>query len=221
MLHYFRNNRGLPADPVAGFTLVELMVSLAIVSVILTVVVSNQSTYTDGAALMGLADEISSSVSQAQAYGIGVKEFSPGSGEFDASYGLAFSLLSSDSNTAYLSFADRDPIGPALPNQSYDGDWSCPVGGSSECLGKVDISRGNYIESLCVVRSSGADNCSVARRVDISFARPDTETQLIFFNTSGGQFNPPNMIGAKIVLQSPGGSTRSVTVYSTGQISVQ
>ena len=192
----------------------ELLVSIAIVSVILTVVVSSQSTYNDEAALVNLADEISSTVSQAQAYGTGVREFSPASGEFSASYGLTFSLLASGSNKAYLSFADRNG------NKVYDGDWSCPVGGTSECREKVPITRGNYIESLCVVRTSGADICEVGR-VDISFARPSTEAQILFFNLGGASFTPAGIKGAKIMLKSPGGLSRSVTVYKTGQISVQ
>ena len=216
MSHYFRHNHGLPERLFgrAGFTLMELLVSIAIVSIILTVVVSNQSTYTDGTALTNLADEISSTISQAQAYGIGVKEFSSSSSEFSASFGLTFSLLGSGSASDYLSFADRNS------NKIYDGDWSCPLGGASECLGKVNITRNNFIESLCVVRTSGADICEVGR-VDISFARPSTEAQLLFFNLGGASFTPAGIKGAKIMLKSPGGLSRSVTVYKTGQISVQ
>lgn len=196
-----------------GFTLVELLVSIGIVFVILTVIVSNQSTYTDGAALANLADEISLTISQAQAYGVGVKEFSTGTSEFNASYGLAFSLLGSGSNSAYISFADRNS------SKSYDGTWSCPIGGTSECLGKINISRGNYIESLCSV--SATDDCSIGR-VDVSFTRPNTEAQISFFNTSGASIPPSSSVtGAKIKLKSPKGTGRTVTVYKTGQISVQ
>ena len=197
-----------------GLTLIELLVSISIISVILTVIILNQSTYVDSIALSNLADEISSTISQAQAYGVGVKEFSPGLSEFSASYGLTFSLLGSGSASDYLSFTDRNS------NKIYDGDWSCPVGGTSECREKVPITRGNYIESLCVVRTSGADICEVGR-VDISFARPSTEAQMLFFNLGGESFNPANIKGAKIVLRSPGGLARSVVVYSTGQVSVQ
>ncbi|MBI2087083.1 MAG: prepilin-type N-terminal cleavage/methylation domain-containing protein [Candidatus Zambryskibacteria bacterium] len=214
MLHYFRNNRGLPRALSRGFTILELLVSIGIVAVILTVVVSNQSTYTENAALSNLADEISLTISQAQAYGIGVKEFSPGTSEFSASYGLAFSLLGSGSSGAYLTFADRNG------NGIYDGSWACPVGGSSECIEKVNISRGNYINSLCIVRSSGGDLCNVGR-IDVSFVRPDTKARLVFFDTGGGSINPSGAIGAKIVLKSPGGaSSKSVNVYNTGQVSV-
>lgn len=222
MSHCSKHNSGFTPTPKIfgvssqgerGFTLTELLVSISIVSIILAVLVSSQSTYTDGAALSNLADDISATISQAQAYGIGAKEFSPGSGEFDASFGLTFSLLGSGSNTAYLSFADRNG------NEIYDGDWSCPTGGASECLERINISRGNYIEELCVV-TAGTEVCPI-ERADISFARPSTEAQLKFFNNGGNPFNPAGIRGAKIMLRSPGGSSRSVTVYKTGQVSVQ
>ena len=206
MLSHSRNNK--------GFTLVELVVSIAIMTVILTVVILNQSTYNDGIALTNLADEISLSISQAQAYGVGVKEFSTGSGEFSASYGLAFSLLASGSNSAYIYFADRNG------NSLYDGNWTCPIGGASECLGKVNISRGNYISSMCIVLTSGSDLCDVGR-VDISFTRPSTEANMLFFDTSGQAYNPGSIKGAKITVMSPKGLSRSIIIYLTGQISVQ
>ncbi len=213
MSYHSRNNHSLSAGPVAGFTLIELLVSIAIVSVILTIIVSNQSTYTDNAALSNLSDQIGLTLSQAQAYGIGVRELFPGSSDFSASYGLVFSLLDSGSDSVYLSFADRNG------NKLYDGDWSCPTGGISECIEKTDISRGNRIDSLCVVRAADTDICGIGR-VDISFIRPNTEAQIIFFDAGGGTLNPPGSIGARVILRSPGALTKSVVIYKTGQISV-
>lgn len=216
MSYFSRKNRGLPERPFgrAGFTLVELLVSISIVAVILTVVVLNRSTYTDSVALANLADEIGLTMSQAQAYGIGVRELSPGSSDFSASYGLTFSLLDSGSNSAYLSFADRNG------NQFYDGDWACPKGGASECLDRVNLSRGNLIDSLCVIRVADTDLCNLGR-VDISFIRPSTEAHILFFDNNGGPLTLSDSIGARVVLKSPGGLTRSVAVYETGQISVE
>ncbi|OHA89248.1 MAG: hypothetical protein A3C70_00165 [Candidatus Zambryskibacteria bacterium RIFCSPHIGHO2_02_FULL_43_14] len=185
-------------------------------SVILTIIVFNQSTYTDSTALTNLADEISSTISQTQVYGIAVKEFS--TDNFNASYGLSFSILSGSnegSNSAYLYFADRDG------DKKYDGDWSCSTGGASECLSRIDITRGNVIEDLCIVRNNGADQCNVAKRVDISFARPSIEAQIKVFNSGGNEISASNDKGIKIKLVSSHGATRSVTVYKTGQVSVQ
>jgi len=229
MSRYSKNN--------SGFTLVELLISVGIMSVIFTVVILNQSRYTDGIALTNLADEISSMISQAQVYSTGVKELSTGLGEFNASYGLAFSLLSpGGSNSAYIYFADRDPdqAGPSLPNNIYDGDWSCPTDIDSECISRVGISRGNVIDDFCVVKQDGAtitDQCNSTGggigpvgRMDITFTRPSTEAQFQFFKNNGDPFNPlafGEVKGVKVVLKSPGELTRSVTVYTTGQISVQ
>ncbi|MDP2641716.1 MAG: hypothetical protein Q8P21_00245, partial [bacterium] len=102
----------------------------------------------------------------------------------------------------------------------YDGDWSCQTGDGLECLKKTSIPRGNYIESICVVRTSGGDICTTGR-VDITFTRPDTNAQLVFFNDGGELFNPANIMGAKITLKSPGGLTKMIVIYETGQISVQ
>ncbi|MDO8729312.1 MAG: prepilin-type N-terminal cleavage/methylation domain-containing protein [bacterium] len=206
MSHFFRNN--------SGFTIVELLVSISIVTVILTVIVLNQSTYTDGIALTNLADEISSTISQAQAYGVGVKGLS---NEFNASYGVTFSIRTSTDdgdNKAYLNFVDN-----VLPlNQLYNGDWRCD---HTECLGKINITRGNFIKEICIVEKNDNEQCSVAQRIDISFARPSTEAQIKFFNNGGNEVGQADNKGAKIKLQSPRGAIRSVTAYKTGQVSVQ
>ena len=217
MSYHYSKNAGLPSTRSTGFTLVELLVSISIVALILTTILSSQTKYTDRLALSNLANEVSLTISQAQAYGSGVREFSPGSGEFSASYGLTFSLLGSGSNMAYLSFADRNG------NKVYDGDWSCPIGGASECLEKVNISRDNYIDELCRVRNNPVNpyQCEIGR-IDISFTRPNLEAQIKFFNQSGNPVEDnPEFIGARISVRSPGGANRSIIVYYTGQVSVQ
>ncbi|MDP3763111.1 MAG: type II secretion system protein [bacterium] len=200
-----------------GFTIIELLVSIGIVAVILTVVISNQSVYTDNIALTNLADDIGLTISQTQAYGIGVKELSPGSSNFNASFGVTLSLLGSGSNSAYLSFADRNG------NEVYDGDWSCPIGGVSECLRKIMISRGNYIDELCRIRNNPNNpyQCNIGR-IDISFTRPSLEARIKFFNQGGNPIDDdPDFIGARVSVRSPGGAGRSILIYYTGQISVQ
>lgn len=198
-----------------GFSLIELLVSLGIMSVILGVVINNQQSYTETASLVNLADSISIAVSQAQAYGIAVRETSPGSSVFTSGYGITLSILSNGSNSAYLFFADKNG------NGRYDGDWSCPVGGAFECLEKVSFQKGNYIDSFCVLRTDGSDICNDVSRSDIVFVRPEPEARLKFFNPGGNEFNPANIKGAKVILKSANGLTKSIIVYSTGQISVQ
>lgn len=208
MSHYSKKNN-------KGFNLVELLVTIGIMFVILTVVLSNQSTYTDGAALSGLADELSLTISQAQAYGIAVRELTPGSSDFSAAYGLSVNLLGLGNEKAYLFFADRNG------NQRYDGSWNCQTGPALECLERVDLSNGNYIDDFCIVRTNGADQCGSVRGADISFLRPEIEARIKLLNSSGQEYNPPNLKGLRIVLRSPLGKSRSVIIYPTGQVSVE
>lgn len=198
-----------------GFSLIELLVTMGIIVTILTVVTLNQSTYVESASLTNLADQVGSTIVQAQAYGIAVRELTPGSADFSASYGLSVSLLGSGSPTSYLFFADRNN------NRAYDGDWSCLTGGLSECLEKTEIGRGNYVSGICIITSAGGDQCESARRADILFLRPDPEAVITFYSQGGEVLNASNKVGVKIKFQSPGGLIRSVSVYDNGQVSVQ
>jgi prepilin-type N-terminal cleavage/methylation domain-containing protein len=198
-----------------GFSLTELLVSLSIVFIMIGVVVLNQNRYVEGASLMNLADELSLSIAQSQAYGIGVRQVTAGTSDFSAAYGVTASLLGSGSNVAFLFFADRNA------NTIYDGSWDCPTGGSNECVAKKDFTRGNTIYEICAVRTSGGDQCSNIGRVDITFKRPETDATITFYNTGGSLYVPPNLKGARITLRSANSLSRSVIVYLNGQISVQ
>lgn len=214
MLDYFRKKlkEGLHANLKAGFTLVELLITLSILVVILTVVLMNQSKYTDRITLTNVADDIGLSISQAQVYSIGVKEVSTGSNIFSNAYGVTFNLLASGSNSSFISFADRNG------DKIYNGNWTCQTGGLEECLSKTDISHGNFIESICVIEISGAETCDMGR-IDVTFTRPNTEAQIKFYDAGGQAYIPANMSGARINLTSPAGSLTSVAVYKTGQVS--
>ena len=84
------------------------------------------------------------------------------------------------------------------------------------------------ITAICTVVAPNIVDCATTANggkggVDISFARPSIEAQIILFDSTGAIINspPPGLIGVKIELTSPKGAVRSVTVYKTGQVSVQ
>lgn len=195
----FRSNK--------GFTMLELMVSVGIMIVISTVIASSQSTYSSGASLKNVANGLSLSLRQAQIYGISVREFTAGPSSFSAGYGVAFNLdaVPTGDDKSFLFFADRNPL-----NGQYDGTWNC----DNECLDKTVLQGGNYISDLCVIAQGGGENCDVSD-LDISFLRPAIEARIYYNGGSTG------VSGAKIELKSPDGKENTVTIYTTGQISVQ
>ena len=208
------------SDKEGGFTLVELLVSISIIVIITSFVVAGQDTYVGGAALKGDLSEIALSLSEARAYGLGVRELTPGSGDFSAAYGIEFRLPSAGgSDSSYVSFADLGSPKDGV----YGGTWACSIGGGSECLSKKTFSRNNKIDSICVIYNSGGGNCAGDNvdRVAVSFLRPDTEAIIKFFNNGGLPFTPSNYKGVEINLEAPSGDIKSVSVFTTGQISIQ
>jgi prepilin-type N-terminal cleavage/methylation domain-containing protein len=200
-----------------GFTLPEMLISLAIIGVILSIVLTNQAAYTEGASLSNLAQSISLSISEAQVYGVSVREVSPGSGEFSSAYGMEFRLPGAGgSDDSYILFADRNL------DQVYGSGWACPTGGSSECMEKTEITGGNFIDSLCVVHTNDTEDCDIGR-LSITFVRPDTRARLVFFNSSGGVISPLSIKGARIKVRAapPSELTKEISVYTTGYISTQ
>lgn len=190
-----------------GFTLVELLMTISIMLIILGALVFNQSHYSDGAALKNLGDTIGLTLRQAQIYGVSVKEFNTGSNNFTAAYGVDFNMTTP---TAYISFAD-------IPVEStYNGIYD----GGPELITTNPITQGNTINGLCEIPLSGQPNCSIGH-VDITFLRPEITAQMVFFDTSGNKLSLSGVEGTQIKLLSPAGNTRSVTIYTTGQISVK
>jgi prepilin-type N-terminal cleavage/methylation domain-containing protein len=216
MSQSFKNQLGRACRQ-AGFSLTELLVTLSIVGVLMTVILTSQGTYSDVAGLTAVADEIAITVSQAQAYGIAVREKGVGTANFTGAYGLSVSLLPSGSGRDYLSFGDLNG------NFIYDGTWACTIGTGLECLGKTTLTTSYYIDGICIIPNSGADICYTVGRIDASFTRPDTDARLVFFNPSGANMGITSATarGAKLILRSQRGAFRYVSIYFSGQVSVQ
>lgn len=192
-----------------GFTLLELMITLAIGMFILTTVVIGQSKYTDSAALKGLVNDISLTLRQAQVYGLSVKENTPG--DFKTSYGIFFNAFHP---TEYIYFGDTG----ATMNGNYDGTNTVCTG---ECIQLVQITKGNQIVNpICRIDLTNAETCDVWK-VSIVFVRPAPEAKMTLYSTSGAPLSMTGYKGVRVKFISPQGIVRSIVVYTTGQISVQ
>ncbi|MES2214151.1 MAG: type II secretion system protein [Patescibacteria group bacterium] len=218
----------------SGFTLLELLVSIGLMLIIISVVLSGQSTYTKRASLRNLANDIALTVRQAQVYGTSVQGFRPvaGSAEFTNAYGVHFNISNNvdpAAKTVYTFFADRPQNGQPK-NQIYDSGPSCPplsTNPDSECIERSIIPGGNQIDDICLITLTGGFTCSnnsSISGVNVTFLRPETSANLVFMGNSGNalpfctQAQPCK--GVRIKLLSPTGNTSTVDIYKTGQISI-
>lgn len=183
-----------------GFSLVELIVSVAIFLVITSIILVKHSQFSGTLLIENLAYDIALSVRKAQVFGLSVREFTPGSNEFNVGYGVHFD---SASNNTYIFFADRNR------NEKYDD--------SSEIIETLTLRRGNTVSQFCGTLASGLEKCSPSdiSFLDIVFERPNPDA-IIKSNVSGDVY-----ISAKVTVTSPQGTQWNINTLMTGQISVQ
>lgn len=136
-----------------GFTLVEMLVSVAIIAVISIVSAFEFSRFDSGVLLKSLAYEIAVSLREAQTYSVSVIGQA---GDFDNPYGMSFTPNSKQ----YMFFIDTDGDDPP----EYDG--------VSERLNMFTIGRNMIVSDTCVVDTVGVETCGITP-LDISFKRPE------------------------------------------------
>ena len=197
-----------------GFTLVEFVVVVTIGVIILATVIGGQTKYNDMASLKSVAEDLSLTIRQAQIYGVSVKGVGTAQTDFTLPYGIF--LDSVGSTNKYVYYADKNK------NGYFDGNYDCTSDPVGECLSVIPFPRGNKISSICRMFVDGTETCDVGR-ADATFTRPSTEAKFWLWDNVGyAQIQvTTSMKGIKVNLLSPGGKTKAVTLFKTGQISIQ
>lgn len=191
-----------------GFTIIELIVSIAIISLILTVVLFNSRDLSGNLALSGVSQEISLLIRQAQAYGVSVKESSAGLSQFNYGYGVFFDTSYPDRVIVY-----NDTNSDGL----YSGGVNCNAG--SECVEIMTLKNNITISQLCS-NSGGTIRCSAIRQLYINFIRPNPEPIIKAINPGGVEVYGGSFDG-RIVLTNPYNKIKTIIVDTIGKISVQ
>jgi hypothetical protein len=196
----------------SGFTLVEIVVSVGIMTLILTLVMVSYPRFSEMAHLHRGSQSVITSIRRAQVYGISVKEVSAGTGQFPA-YGIHFDPAPS---TAYHLFADILPAGDPPGDNSYND--------VAELLITYDVPAPGYIFDICAEQkqdggctASGSGGICGLGGADIVFRRPVPDIYL--YDASGALMNPCNDM--EIVVKSPRAGQRSVVIWRSGQIAVE
>lgn len=186
------------AKALRAFTLIELMVVIAIFTLISSMVLANHSRFNGSVLLGSLAYDIALSIREAQVYGLSVRQFA--SDDFQIGYGIHFDSNDLDS---YTFFVDRNA------NKRFDAD-------TDSILKLYTLNYSHHVKRFCGVATSGAETCSDSespiQNLDIVFFRPNPDANIfseVGFYSQG-----------KITVVSDAGVERTVTVASTGQVSV-
>jgi prepilin-type N-terminal cleavage/methylation domain-containing protein len=212
-----------------GFTLIEMLVVMAIFAIVATVLLFNYSDFSTSVGVQNLAEEIGLTVRDAQSYATSVRTINGASGiasDTFPAYGISLSVNSTGAKTydpttsSFALFADVDTNGNGITNNSFDNNGTCgtPAAGQ-ECVENFDISEGNSIVSLCTDLPSD-NSCltpATGGTVNVVFHHPNPDAVIC---VNGIDCTSRQASYVKITVQSPRGLQRLITIWNTGQISV-
>jgi prepilin-type N-terminal cleavage/methylation domain-containing protein len=199
----------LAYERIRGFTIAELTVVVAIIGLVTTIALANQSSLNNNILLSNLTYEVALSLREAQTYGISVRASSDGGTQsFAGGYGV---LFRADQPLEYYLFHDTND------NQEVDVDL-----GEIVDTYKIENQRGNSITRICIAP------CNLNSQVEyitVMFRRPNPEPIFkIGVIGAGGVLiqNTGSIPGpAYIVLNNQAkNNCKTVVVESTGQIRV-
>ncbi|HVW82494.1 MAG TPA: prepilin-type N-terminal cleavage/methylation domain-containing protein [Candidatus Paceibacterota bacterium] len=205
-----------------GFTLIEMLVSLAILTIIAVIVLTSHASFTNSLIVTNAAYDVALSLRQAESFGVSSRN----SGAIaNAGYGIDFSTANLSS---YVLFVDNHPnnCGPgSLPScKPGNGVYNA---GADGLVSTYTINAGIGVSKLCVYRG-GSSYCSGGGSnlfaLDIVFTRPNTAANIAFLKNAalypGDQGPGDPLTGACITLSTPDGtSQRGISVSSVGQVS--
>ena len=204
-----------------GFTLVELIVVMAIIAVVLSVVLTSQSSFNKTLTLANTAYDVALTIRYAETFGLGSRAVGTA---INTGYGVHFQNAPSKSFTL---FADKYPsVGQSgLCHSPPANDPTGPDARSGNCAydvsqseGITDYNLGNNItiSDFCSY-SSGSWSCASRglNSLDIVFVRPNASP---FMSVNGSYSEAFPVTKACLTISSPQGGSRFVSVSSSGEI---
>lgn len=176
-----------------GFTLIELIVVISIISIMTTVVVFQQRDANDQFQLDNAANRLVSEIRKAQTYALGVQRYEgfDVDEQFDIGYGVAFR----NGESSITFFADN-------PNTTGERYVSPP---------DKDISTVTFPEGITIKRiQSGITSVS---KGSVVYKRPDPKA-IIYINNDQVEY-------VNVILETGSGRELTVVINATGGIHIE
>lgn len=200
--------------PYRGFTLVELVVVLAIITIITGVALTSQGSFNKTYILSNAAYDIALTVRSAENFGLGSRAVGT---TVNAGYGLHFQKGVTGS---FGLFADTYPTNGCTtvePNCTA-GNYIYTSGSPGDTLVQTYALNNRITISNFCARTSGTWSCAQTNgaslsSLDIVFQRPNPNANL----STNGTYSA-NTDLACITLTSPQGNFKYITIGATGQI---
>ena len=208
-----------------GFTLIELIVSIAIFAAMTALVIAKYGTFNQNTLLTNMAYDMALTIRTAQTYGLSVKSSDSNANNFSGTYGVHFDM---NNPTQFVFYSDKNG------NNVYDDTVN-------ETITKYTLTQGAKIFSICMSTDVSACDAShtagqnTSNALDIIYKRPNPDAQaycvsssvptspcsIINVVSSANPLNPINSPIAVITIQSSDGTNKQIVVVRrNGQISV-
>jgi len=211
--------------PPRGFTLIEMLVVLAIIAIITAIAVTGQSTFNKTLILTDTAYDVAFSARQAQSYGLSSRTFGTLTTQ-NYGYGLHFDRVTPDRYTFFadtshaLAVAGGCPVGTAGTPSYKIGN--CRFDSADGTVSTYTFSRGFVVSKFCGKNGGSAAVCSTdsspLTTLDLVFTRPNTTT------TISGLLNGTSLrtfTCAQVTLSDQSRqATKTIRISSLGEISI-
>lgn len=203
-----------------GMTLVELVVSIAIFTLISGITIFNYGDLRSSFSIQNITNDIALSIRKAQSYAIGASGISS---SFSYGYGVHFSLdtsptESSGGERAFAIFSD------IYSNKKYDyqNGISCGslIDSDNECIEMLNITSTDKIVGFYI--NDTLEETSANSTLDIVFVRPNPDAYFCFTydNLNSPYCDKDTEVNHVGIVVSGVNKTKVITVWNTGQISI-
>ncbi|MBI5742813.1 MAG: hypothetical protein HZA25_03165 [Candidatus Niyogibacteria bacterium] len=189
--------------------MIELLVTIGIFGLISSIVLANYPKLSEQLSISQTAHEIALAFREAKTYALAVRQYCPPGGgacSYNIGYGVHFDTVNSPQNFLLYVAPLTTTNACATANCTYSSGYEVDT---------LTIKSGISIARICDLSVTPAD-CKF-NKLDIAYARPDPAVYITGFYTGGSQA----LSNVGVVVRGPGGSEKTINVWTTGQISVQ